>query len=320
MEQLISHSDGDIEDFLARAGFPRARLESREGSDSGPATRISRVSSGVLVLDEARYACSFSFDFDTMDGVLTALIHSGTVTYRSGSRRETYCGGDVAFLPPTSGPCSGTVRSMETTGTILDPVLLRNTAPAGAAEVDRGVRFTAHRPHSPAAAQLVRAALLYLRDGVLANPLARQSPLLVASAGQVLAHALLTAFPNDVVEAEPALTDTRDGNRAALERAVRFIEENAHREVGLGDIARAARVTPRALQYAFSRHGDCSPYGYLRRVRLARAHSDLKAAQPGGGESVRRIAARWGFSNPGRFAAAYRAAYGVDPATTLRFW
>ncbi|WP_255344740.1 MULTISPECIES: helix-turn-helix domain-containing protein [unclassified Actinoplanes] len=30
------------------------------------------------------------------------------------------------------------------------------------------------------------------------------------------------------------------------------------------------------------------------------------------------MAARWGFANTGRFAAAYRAAYGVSPSETLR--
>ncbi|MFJ3877135.1 helix-turn-helix transcriptional regulator [Streptomyces sp. NPDC090077] len=209
---------------------------------------------------------------------------------------------------------------MQTLGVIIDPALVRNTAPAGSQQHERGVRFTAFRPGSKPGAELVKASLLYLRDGVLANPLMAHAPLVVSSACQTLAHAILAAFPNDVVEAEPSLTDTRDAGPATLRRAIRFIEDNAHRDLKLADIARAARVTPRSLQYAFARHGDTTPHGYLKRVRLERAHAELKAAQPGGGESVARIAARWGFSNAGRFTTAYRTTYGVSPSTTLRYW
>jgi AraC-like DNA-binding protein len=40
-------------------------------------------------------------------------------------------------------------------------------------------------------------------------------------------------------------------------------------------------------------------------------------ANPGRGDSVTSIAARWGFYSPSRFAAQYRKAYGVTPRHTL---
>ena len=57
---------------------------------------------------------------------------------------------------------------------------------------------------------------------------------------------------------------------------------------------------------------------YVRRVRLECAHRELQAADPTSGDTVAAIAARWGFAKPDRFAAAYRAAYGVAPIHTLR--
>jgi len=60
---------------------------------------------------------------------------------------------------------------------------------------------------------------------------------------------------------------------------------------------------------------------YLRQVRLRRADADLRAAAGAGvgaGRSVASIASRWGFTNFGRFAAAYRARYGRTPSETLR--
>ncbi len=56
---------------------------------------------------------------------------------------------------------------------------------------------------------------------------------------------------------------------------------------------------------------------YLQGIRLEQAHRDLRAADPTYGDTVTEIARRWGFSNPGRFATAYRRLYGVHPSTTL---
>jgi AraC-like DNA-binding protein len=55
---------------------------------------------------------------------------------------------------------------------------------------------------------------------------------------------------------------------------------------------------------------------YLRRVRLQRADADLRAADAADG-GVAGIASRWGFTNFGRFAAAYRARYGCTPSQAL---
>ncbi|MFD0476744.1 helix-turn-helix domain-containing protein [Nonomuraea thailandensis] len=62
---------------------------------------------------------------------------------------------------------------------------------------------------------------------------------------------------------------------------------------------------------------DTTPLGYLRQARLARAHAELEAGDPAA-TTVAVIAARWGFFHPGRFALAYKAAYGRPPGGTLR--
>jgi transcriptional regulator GlxA family with amidase domain len=51
---------------------------------------------------------------------------------------------------------------------------------------------------------------------------------------------------------------------------------------------------------------------------MARAHRDLVDTDPGGPDSVPTIAARWGFADHSRFAAAYRETYGRLPEETLR--
>ena len=101
-----------------------------------------------------------------------------------------------------------------------------------------------------------------------------------------------------------------------MRRAITFVDEHAHEEVSLADIAAAARVTIRAVQLAFRRHLDTTPSEYLRRVRLDHAHRDLLAADPAH-DSVTAVAYRWGFASSSRFAAYYRQAYGLPPGRTL---
>ncbi|MGY1710312.1 helix-turn-helix domain-containing protein [Geodermatophilus sp. SYSU D00758] len=67
------------------------------------------------------------------------------------------------------------------------------------------------------------------------------------------------------------------------------------------------------MQLAFRRHRNTTPTAYLRQVRLAQAHRELRDATPGDGVTVTAVAARWGFT-PSRFTERYRAAYGVLPA------
>jgi AraC-like DNA-binding protein len=106
------------------------------------------------------------------------------------------------------------------------------------------------------------------------------------------------------------------GSQASVRRAVAFIESHAADDIGLAQIGRAASLSARGVQYAFQRHLGTTPLAYLRRVRLDHAHRELLASSPATA-TVGRIAAQWGFSNPGRFAAAHRQEYGSDPRAVL---
>ncbi|MFA9431971.1 AraC family transcriptional regulator [Egicoccus sp. AB-alg2] len=180
---------------------------------------------------------------------------------------------------------------------------------------ERGLlRFTAPHPTTPSAARHLLAALRYLHH-LAGEPELLGSPLVTAQASRLLATAILQAFPNRALVREA--DDDGLATTAAVRRATAYIEVNADRDLTIGDIARAAGVGVRSLQRAFQRHHGTSPSGYLRRVRLDRAHQDLRLADPGTGATVAGIAARWGFSNPGRFAGAYLHAYGQPPSHTL---
>lgn len=128
-------------------------------------------------------------------------------------------------------------------------------------------------------------------------------------------HALavtLSAFPTTLHDAL-ARTAQRGPAPVAVRRALSFIDENAHRPITVDDVAAAAYISTRGLQYAFRRALDSTPAEHLRRARIAGAHRDLVT---GDAAPIAAIARRWGFSHPSRFAAAYRNEYGVSPSTT----
>jgi AraC-like DNA-binding protein len=202
------------------------------------------------------------------------------------------------------------------TAAIISPEALgqvAGTAPGRSAEP---VRLTGYQPPSAAASGHWKATYAYVRNQILGIPLVGAQPLLLAAAEQLLLATVLSVFPNNSLT-DPTIEDRHDAHPVTLRRAAAFIEENAHCAISVADVASAASVTVRAVQLAFRRHLDTTPLAYLRRVRLEHARRDLLAADPAL-ETVTAVAYRWGFPSTSRFAAEYRAAYGVLPSHTLR--
>jgi AraC-like DNA-binding protein len=161
------------------------------------------------------------------------------------------------------------------------------------------------------------AALTADPDGPLAQPMVVR-PLV----DSVLAALLYAAdHPYRAALAAPC---PRAGT-AAVNRAVDLLEAEPGKPWTVVDLARRVGLSTRALQYGFAAQVGQSPMTYLRQVRLQRADADLRSAADtgvgaaaGAGRGVAAIASRWGFTNFGRFAAAYRARYGRTPSETLR--
>src|SRR5206468_859547 len=96
-----------------------------------------------------------------------------------------------------------------------------------------------------------------------------------------------------------------------LRDAIRFIESNAAERPSVPDIAAACGLSQRGLQDVFARTLDSTPHRFLRDHRLDRVRRDLLHGD--GADGVTTTARRWGFTNPGRFAVAYRERFGEDP-------
>jgi AraC-like DNA-binding protein len=194
--------------------------------------------------------------------------------------------------------------------------LLRHVAAAGGSADDTPIRFADRHPFNREAARHLAATIDFLADALRDRPETMAEPLVASTSGQQLCAAVLAAFPTNA-EFEPTIEDRHDSHPRTLRRAIAYIDDHAHEDISVADVASAAHVTIRALQHAFRRHRDTTPMGYVRLVRLRQAHRELLATDPTSGVTVTEIAARWGFFHPGRFARYYRDIHGCSPYQTL---
>nr|WP_221471551.1 helix-turn-helix transcriptional regulator [Amycolatopsis umgeniensis] len=153
-------------------------------------------------------------------------------------------------------------------------------------------------------------------NGLFSEPDVEHNPLVLGAAGRLMAAMALETFTAGAGDPRPE--DRGDAMPDTVRRGIAFLESNPDLDLGVADIARACRVSVRALQLAFRRHLDTTPMAYLRRVRLDRARAELRDAEPGAGATVTGLAAKWGFLDGSRFSAQYRAAFGESPSQTLR--
>lgn len=130
---------------------------------------------------------------------------------------------------------------------------------------------------------------------------------------QSLAQTLLTALLLEMPASAGLLHQQRTPKVRHLHvrRAVEWAAQNYTKPVRISDWAQGLAISIRHLQTAIRSEFGCTPMEYLRNLRLARAHRMLQHAYPE--QTVTTIATLSGFTHLGRFAEAYRRAYGVSP-------
>jgi AraC family transcriptional regulator len=94
-----------------------------------------------------------------------------------------------------------------------------------------------------------------------------------------------------------------------LNRARDFIHAEAHRRLGLAEIAAAASLSPHHFHRLFARTFRTTPAVYVTELRLARAARRLAATDA----SATEICLAVGFESPGSFSARFRRSFGASP-------
>ncbi|MFK3983792.1 AraC family transcriptional regulator [Micromonospora sp. NPDC050397] len=277
--------------------------------------RVECVRSGPIIADTFRYSWVSHIQTDPVPCLRTIHVRGGLMEVHAGRHEARLQPGDVCIYPAGS-PLR--VHWQNVTGDVLRmPYTDLARLAAETTGIDsRDFRLDGMSPISPALARYWRDTIAFVHRQLTAAEPATLNRVILAELSRMLAAAALVVFPNTTMT-RAEHHDTGRVPPALLRRAMTFIEAHAAEPITLTEIATVAGATPRALQYAFARRYDTTPLGYLRRVRLERAHQELRAAEPSGAATVAVIAARWGFAHPGRFAALYRRTYGQPPSRTL---
>ncbi len=307
----FSHADA-IEQFLVEAYG--ASVHVRGGSDRR-LLRHRRHDVGSFAVETAYQSADLEFEMEPLHRVIVTRTSTARLERASNGFHRRYDVGELFLMNEPERPYTAWWMPGEIQNCIIDPALLARVAAAAPTRRPEPIRFTSLDPQTPAAAAHWCATRSYVA-GLLANPEAAAAPLLIASAGQLLAAATLATFPNTAVT-DPTIEDRHDAHPGSLRRAIAYIEMHAHQDITAADIAAAAQVSIRAIQLAFRRHLEMTPLQYLRRTRLSQVHEQLRSADPAT-TTVTAVAGRWGFFSPSRFATLYRQTYGINPSRTLR--
>jgi transcriptional regulator GlxA family with amidase domain len=145
-------------------------------------------------------------------------------------------------------------------------------------------------------------------DSLLTNKVALQSY------EERFALCLLLGLPHSY--SERFLRQRAAAAPANVNRAEEFMRANAREPLTIEAIADAAGCSIRALQLAFRRFRGTTPMAGLQRIRLEAARAEMLRVERV--QSLARIAAEHGFSNPSRFAQLFRRTYGAYPSEALR--
>ena len=292
----------------------RARFRCADPARVGAGARSATV--GPLEAAVLNYR---GFDYHALvsppDDFLALVTLNGTGTLTAGREQVHFARGD-GLLDPTDLSYTADMRDCAFGLLRVPRAVAAELAEEHTGLPAAGLRFESVRPVSAPARALWSRTVTFICRQLVGSGITEMGPIVAQEMTRLAAATMLDVFPNTTMTAayRPAPAQVPP---ATVRRAVAFIEAHAGRPVTVAEVAAAAGVTARGLQYAFRYHYHTTPMGYLRRVRLERAHRQLQVTDPAAGVTVAAIARRWGWANPAQFAAAYRKQFGVPPGHTL---
>lgn len=131
---------------------------------------------------------------------------------------------------------------------------------------------------------------------------------------QDLIHALINCL---TAGDERGHASARHRHTEIMARFEDVLAAHDNKQLPMPELCAAIGAPERTLRMCCAEFLGMSPGSYARLRRLNLVRAALRRADPATA-SIAEIAQRYGFSELGRFAAVYRAAFGERPSTTLR--
>ena len=132
-----------------------------------------------------------------------------------------------------------------------------------------------------------------------------------------LKRSIIESFVMSLMSALPSASAPSYTGARLVSEAEDYLDAAGGRPVHISELCSALKVSRRSLHRAFADTLGIGPVAYLRSRRLSAIRSVLTRGDPAA-ISIGDLAFEYGFPEPGRFAAYYRAHFGETPSETLR--
>lgn len=172
-------------------------------------------------------------------------------------------------------------------------------------------------PLAPDAAAAIRLMLLTVsgqaeRDIANLADCADEAALLSSTLTQTVLLAMAGDGGGEHANTIPRRADSR---MKVVKRALDFMREHLHEDIGVPEICTAACASRRSLQYCFEEFLHSTPQAYLRALRLNEARRTLKAHA---GQPITALASELGFASASHFTRHYKLMFDELPSETLK--
>jgi AraC-like DNA-binding protein len=273
-----------------------------------------QITDDEVTVATGSHSTGVEFECEPLGGLLVARVLAGRIERETAGVSVRYRPGDVFVVArPEDRYFARWDSSVRSQVAWVDPGLLAEVAAEDGEPA--AVRFTGLDAVSPVSARHWRTTVDYVMTSLLTAVNRPDSRLVVGSAARLLAAATLSTFPNTAVGLEASRRPPT--TPALLRRVIALMEDRAHEDLSVFELAAAARVSPAEIREAFRRHLATTPGAYLRQIRLDRVHEQLLYPDRVDDVLVPAVARRWGFADLDAFTSAYRDAYGRSPDETL---
>lgn len=295
----------------------RYRLHDRGLLKAGigePITTHSRLNAGDIRLNRSvdRFQTEKEVVGDGLPRYWFSLVNVGAVQVRQGAHTAVSSGtvgAALRCLPGTRGLSSD--NSVRTNLSIEADALEHALSTMLDDRLKERLDFFPVVDWSAGLARSVVGLMDYLvadakrPDGLVTNELA------LASFNDTLLRAIVLGLRHNYSDrlAAPASAALP----VPVRRAEDFMRAHAEKPVRMADVAAAAGCSLRTLEASFERVRTTTPFAAFRAIRLDKVNEALRR---GADEPIVAVARRYGFTNAGRFATAYRERFGELPSDT----
>lgn len=241
----------------------------------------------------------------------------GGVVSRMGSGSETTAvpGQATVFMPARPADIHWGADCLQLCLMIPAPTLVDELEQLLGRSIHGSLVFETEMDLSTPTARGWRASLEVLRTELTEGPGLVSQGRVARQMERLMVDGLLLGQPHNYSEA----LDRGSWRPASgpVARARQLLEEQPEEPWSTSSLAVRVHVSVRSLQEGFARELGMPPMKYLQQVRLRRARDLLREASSAE-TTVAAVASGLGLFHLGRFAAAYRGAFGESPSETLR--